>query len=71
MWMLANVHLIYEDWQKIRQVLNDTGDSNRFLKIKELLPPDLSAQDSGFGENRKRYSVNPVFAADAFLRLYP
>ena len=58
----------YEDWQKIGQVLNDSGDGSRFLKVVELQPP---AQDNESGETRKRYTViDTAFTADAFHNLY-
>ncbi len=57
----------YEDWQKIRQVLNDPGDDSAFLKIDELPAPWLLEQD---GETRMRYSINATFTVDAFRKLY-
>lgn len=60
----------YEDWKKIGQVLNDEGDGRAFLRVDELLPPRLAAQDNGYGETRKRYSVNEQFSADAFRNIY-
>ena len=60
----------YEDWKKIGQVLNDKGDQSAFLRVVDLLPPRLAAQDNGYGETRKRYSVNEQFSADAFRNLY-
>lgn len=60
----------YEDWKKIGQVLNDEGDGRAFLRVDELAPPRLAAQDNGYGETRKRYSVNEQFSADAFRNIY-
>jgi 5-methylcytosine-specific restriction endonuclease McrBC GTP-binding regulatory subunit McrB len=61
----------YEDWQKIGQVLNDTGDGRGFLKVEPLPPPGLLGQDNGYGEARKRYTINAPFSADAFRNLCP
>jgi 5-methylcytosine-specific restriction protein B len=59
----------YEDWKKIGQVLNDAGDGSAFLRIVDLPPPRLATQDNGYGETRKRYSVNEQFSADAFRNI--
>lgn len=61
----------YEDWQKIGQALNDSGDGSRFLKAEELTPPGLLGQDKGYGEARKRYTINATFPANAFRGVYP
>ena len=60
----------YEDWQKIGQALNDPGDGSGFLKIEGLSPPGLLGQDHGYGEARKRYTINATFPANAFRNLY-
>lgn len=60
----------YEDWKKISQVLNDAGDGSAFLHVDDLAPPRLATQDNGYGETRKRYSVNEQFSADAFRNIY-
>ncbi len=60
----------YEDWKKISQVLNDAGDGSAFLRVVDLPPPRLAVQDNGYGETRKRYSVNEQFSADAFRNIY-
>lgn len=60
----------YEDWQKIGQALNDPGDGSGFLKVEELPAPRLLAQENGYGEARKRYTVNAQFTAAAFRKLY-
>ena len=60
----------YEDWQKIGQVLNDSGDGSGFLKAEDLPPPGLLGQDHGYGEARKRYTINASFPANAFRNLY-
>lgn len=60
----------YEDWKKIGQVLNDAGDGSAFLRVVDLPPPRLAALDNGYGETRKRYSVNEQFSADAFRNIY-
>lgn len=60
----------YEDWQKIGQILNDTGDGSGFLKVEPLPSPGLLGQGNGYGEARKRYTINETFSADAFRNLY-
>lgn len=56
----------YEDWQKIGQALNDSGNGSAFLKIVDLPPPP--GNDSG--EVRNRYSINEKFTDEAFRSLY-
>ena len=56
----------YEDWQKIGQALNDSGNGSAFLKIVDLPPPP--GNDSG--EVRNRYSINEAFTDEAFRSLY-
>jgi hypothetical protein len=43
-----------------------SGDGSRFLKIEDLSPPGLQGQDHGYGEARKRYTINAAFPLTLF-----
>lgn len=60
----------YEDWQKISQTLNDSGDGSAFLKVEALPAPGSLAQENGYGEARKRYTIKETFTVEAFHNLY-
>ena len=58
----------YEDWSKIRLVLNDKkGD---FITADSTIPAGILDDADGF-ETRTRYSVNEApFSLQAFLSIY-
>jgi 5-methylcytosine-specific restriction enzyme B len=60
----------YENWSKVRRVLNDL-ESGDFVR-KVVRPPLPSDGDDGYeSEPRPVYSVNPVsFPVEAFKRIY-
>jgi 5-methylcytosine-specific restriction enzyme B len=53
----------YEDWEKVRAALNDTG--NWFIEVEKLLPPILM---NGPEDPRSRYAIKPgEIPLDAYL----
>lgn len=59
----------YEDWEKVRAVLNETTDEGSFIRRTRLSAPGLLAGGEAEGTERWRYAVRDPFAEDAFDRL--
>jgi 5-methylcytosine-specific restriction protein B len=57
----------YEDWERVRQALNETSDDGSFIKRTKLAPP--SADNDQYASDRFRYQVKPYFAANAYDQL--
>lgn len=59
----------YENWEKVRAVLAETGDEGAFVR-RSMLSAPRSDDDSGFGdEPRWRYEVRKQFSEDAYRQL--
>jgi hypothetical protein len=63
------VEYFYEDWEKVRKVLNETADNGGFVQREKLPAPSASLPDEDMAEVRWRYSVKQEFEADAFNKL--
>ena len=56
----------FEDWERIRLVLGETGDAGAFLARARVDPPP-GLEDPG--PDRWRYTVREAFAEDAYAQL--
>jgi 5-methylcytosine-specific restriction protein B len=57
----------YDDWEKVRQVLGESGDEGNFVVRTKLQPPTSLLEESD--TERYRYTIRPVFAANAYDHL--
>jgi 5-methylcytosine-specific restriction enzyme B len=57
----------YDDWEKVRQVLGESGDNGSFVVRTKLQPPAASLEE--VGAERYRYTIRPVFAESAYDHL--
>lgn len=66
------VEYFHEDWEKVRAVLNDGGDSGAFVSRKRLSAPRTLEDSVLDAETRWRYSIVPgPYPAESFQQLYP
>ena len=62
------VEYFYEDWEKVRQVLNESTDEGSFVTRTEL-PSPTTGEDEAPDIDRWRYEVRSRFASKAYDQL--
>ncbi|MBX7492064.1 AAA family ATPase [Qipengyuania sp. 1NDW9] len=57
----------YEDWERVRQALNETRDDGSFIRRTKLSSP--SAESDQYASDRYRYEVKFPFSPEAYEQL--
>jgi len=63
------IEYFYENWEKVRAVLNETQNDGAFITRKLIAPPQNSNESWDADGERWRYSVNASFSPEAFAQL--
>ena len=63
------IEYFYENWEKVRAVLNEMQNDGAFITRKLIAPPQNSNEGWDADGERWRYSVNTSFSPEAFAQL--